>query len=61
MNFKVFISAFTLLVFLSGCSNKYPITFDSMPQGASVVCNGTNWGYTPKTLYYTPSEKSNKY
>jgi hypothetical protein len=58
MNYKVFTSGFILLVILSGCSSKYPVTFDSTPQGASIICNGTNWGYTPKTLYYTPSKNS---
>jgi hypothetical protein len=45
------------ILILSGCSSKYPVTFDSNPQGASLVCNGKNWGYTPKTLYYNESVK----
>ena len=40
------------IYFLSGCSSKYSVTFDSNPKGAVVICNGKNWGYTPKTLYY---------
>lgn len=40
------------MLILSGCSSKYPVTFDSNPKGAVVVCSGKNWGYTPKTLYY---------
>ena len=40
-----------------GCASKYPVTFDSYPQGATLVCNGTNWGYTPKTLYYDEKVK----
>lgn len=42
---------------LSGCSSKYPITYNSTPTGASVVCNGINKGYTPTTLYYEPSSE----
>lgn len=42
---------------LSGCSSKYVVTYDSNPQGASLVCNGKNWGYTPKKLYYDESIK----
>jgi len=37
---------------LSGCASKYVVTYDSNPQGASLVCSGKNWGYTPKKLYY---------
>ena len=36
----------------NGCSNKYEVTFDSNPRGATLICNGKNWGYTPKKLYY---------
>lgn len=43
----------------SGCSNKYEVTFDSNPRGATLICNGQNWGYTPKKLYY--DEKVKKY
>lgn len=48
------------IYFLSGCSSKYPITYDSTPSGASVVCNGTNYGYAPVTLYYEQDENSKK-
>jgi len=38
---------------LSGCaSNQYVVTFDTNPQGATLVCNGKNFGYTPVKLYY---------
>jgi hypothetical protein len=39
------------VLILSGCSSKYPITFDSNPQGASLICSNNNYGYTPVTLY----------
>ncbi|MEQ5803042.1 hypothetical protein [Halomonas sp. H10-9-1] len=44
-----------------GCATKYPVTFDSYPQGATLICNGTNWGYTPKTLYYDSEVKQQNY
>lgn len=44
---------------LSGCSSKYPVTFDSNPRGATIICNGKNWGYSPKTLYYDEVVKEN--
>lgn len=47
---------FSALVF-SGCSNKYEVTFDSNPRGATLICNGQNWGYTPKKLYYDEEVK----
>jgi hypothetical protein len=50
------------LTSLAGCaSNKYEVLFDSTPQGATLVCGGNNWGYTPKRLYYDESVKSNAY
>jgi hypothetical protein len=55
-NIIVMVIFFTML-FISGCSSKYPVTFDSNPKGASLICNGTNWGYTPKTLYYDKKVK----
>lgn len=40
-------------VLLSGCaSNQYAVTFDTNPQGATLVCDGKNYGYTPVKLYY---------
>lgn len=51
----LFLTIFVYL--LSGCSSKYPVTFNSNPTGASVVCNGTNWGYAPITLYYDEKVK----
>jgi len=56
---KLMVGSLEILI-LSGCSSKYPITYNSTPQGASVVCNGINKGYTPTTLYYEPDEKQKK-
>ncbi|MDT8370730.1 MAG: hypothetical protein RQ783_01915 [Gammaproteobacteria bacterium] len=53
---KLYIAIVTM-IFLSGCaSNQYAVEFDSTPQGAVLVCDGKNWGYTPETLYL-PKEK----
>lgn len=50
---KAIISAAALLV-LSGCaSSDYKLVFDSIPQGAMVVCGKDLVGYTPKTIYAT--------
>jgi hypothetical protein len=46
-----------LIISTYGCSSKYVVTYDSSPRGASLVCNGTNWGPTPKKLYYDESVK----
>lgn len=35
--------------------NYYSITFDSNPQGATLICGGKNRGYTPKTIRYNSS------
>ena len=44
---------FIFIVFIiSGCASNYGITYNSEPQGAAVICNGVNKGYTPTTLYY---------
>lgn len=47
-----------LVLIINGCSSKYVVTFDSAPQGASLVCNGKNWGNTPLQLYYDESVKT---
>lgn len=44
-----------------GCasnSNQYAVNIDSSPQGASLICNGSNWGYTPRKLYYDEGVKN---
>ncbi|MEA3387487.1 MAG: hypothetical protein U9Q66_03810 [Patescibacteria group bacterium] len=46
------------ILLLTGCSSKYRVDFDSNPSGASLVCNGKNWGYTPKSLYYDKRVKN---
>jgi hypothetical protein len=49
------------LFILGGCSSKYVVTFDTTPQGATLVCSGKNWGHTPKKLYYDESVKQQPY
>ncbi len=44
-------------IILSGCASKYGVEFSSNPSGASLVCDGENWGYTPMWLYYDESVK----
>ena len=46
-----------LIIFTIGCSSKYAVTFNSDPEGATLICNGQNWGVTPRTLYYDESVK----
>ena len=46
----ILVSSLGILI-LSGCSSKYPITFDSNPQGASIECNKKHINYTPYTIY----------
>ena len=37
----------------SGCSSpKYHVQFDSNPPVAKLICNGTDYGYTPVDLFY---------
>lgn len=47
-------------IIFSGCSSKYEVTFDSNPRGATLICNGKNWGYTPIKLYYDEEVKEYK-
>jgi len=50
-----------LMPFLSGCAtNNYPITYNTEPIGASIVCKGENKGYSPVTLNYSPDENIRK-
>ena len=48
-----------MVIFLTGCASGYRITYNTEPTGASVICSGTNHGYSPVTLNYTLNE-SNK-
>jgi len=51
---KLNIVLFSMVYLVMGGCSQYPVTFDSDPRGASLICNGSNFGYTPKTLYYEP-------
>ena len=58
----LFLIFITGSILFSGCaSNQYAVTFDSYPQGATVIGNGTNWGYTPVTLYFTRGKEEGIY
>ncbi|MCA6064464.1 hypothetical protein [Thalassolituus marinus] len=43
-----------ITIFITGCASNsnYGITYNSEPQGAVLICNGENKGYTSKTLFY---------
>ncbi|NTV46574.1 MAG: hypothetical protein HGB11_08680 [Chlorobiales bacterium] len=41
------------MVGLVGCASNHSITFDSSPQGATIMCDHNNFGYTPQTVYVT--------
>lgn len=41
------------VMLITGCaSSGYLVQYDSTPQSAMVICNGTQQGYTPLNLYY---------
>lgn len=47
----------TFCAALSGCASpQYVVKFDSTPQGASLVCGGKNYGYTPVVLHYNTQD-----
>lgn len=60
-NFKYLATLLIVAIIINGCSSKYEVTFDSNPKGATLICNGTNWGYTPKKLYYDEKVKDYSY
>jgi hypothetical protein len=39
---------------ISGCAGtpSFGVTYDSFPRGATLLCSGSNFGYTPVTLFY---------
>lgn len=49
-----------IVIALTGCASGYGITYNTEPRGASVICNGTNHGYSPVTLYYSPDENNKR-
>jgi hypothetical protein len=57
---KVTLFSILGILLLTGCSSKYGITYNTNPEGASVVCQGVNKGYSPVRLYYTPDENQKK-
>ncbi len=40
------------ILIMSGCSNKYPVTFASKPVNENLICEGKNMVSTPKIFYY---------
>ena len=52
-NYVKIIILLLAISFLSACgSSGYAITYNTLPQGASVICNGKHEGYSPVKLYY---------
>jgi hypothetical protein len=49
VNFNKFLNGVTFTV---KSPRKYTVTFDSYPQGATVICNNKNLGYTPQTSHF---------
>lgn len=49
--FKYSLGLILSIFIFSGCSSKYQVSFDSNPKGATLICDGKNWGYTPISLY----------
>ena len=45
---------------LFGCSSGYPVTYDSSPQSAMLICGNSQQGYTPKTLYYQLTDENKR-
>lgn len=54
------IASMLMVVALTGCASGYKITYNTEPSGASVICSGTNHGYSPVTLNYTSDESSKR-
>ncbi|OFA30027.1 hypothetical protein BAE46_12460 [Glaciecola punicea] len=51
-------------IFITGCASMfedtYRITYKTDMAGASIYCNGKNWGYAPVTLTYSPNKEARK-
>ena len=59
--FKVTAITCFLLAFCSGCTQKYAITFESDPYGATLYdSGGRELGNTPITLHYEPTKEAIK-
>lgn len=61
MKFSELVGLAVITLSLVGCASGYAVTYDSYPQGAILVCNGTKRGYTPTTLYYGKEVKKQSY
>lgn len=56
MNKQIKLSCLLCIALLTGCApSGYLVQYDSTPQSAMVICNGTQKGYTPLDLYYPKS------
>jgi hypothetical protein len=50
---KIFLIHTLLLIgLISGCVQTFPVTYDSVPQGAMFYADGMQLGYTPYIVHY---------
>ena len=54
MKFSLF-SCIASIIALTGCATGYPVTYNSIPQGATLVCGNSVKGITPYTGYTSPA------
>lgn len=47
-------------LFLCGYSSKYYVAYDSIPKGASLLCDGKDFGYADNVLWYIFSKEEKK-
>ena len=59
MKISQFLVLLSVPIFLAGCGS-YGITYNTVPQGASLICKGQHEGYTPTTLNYDVDSDSKK-
>lgn len=48
---KLLMSVIIVTLYCSGCSSKYHLKIDSVPQSAKIICNGKVYALTPVDLY----------
>jgi len=61
MKISQFLALISVSVFLTGCGGyDYDVTYNTVPQGASLICKGRHEGYTPTTLSYDVIDDAKK-
>jgi len=59
MKISQFLALISASIFLTGCAN-YGVTYNTVPQGASLICGGQHKGYTPITHSYDVNSDDKK-